>query len=145
MRALPTIAAGVLASFVFASVAGATHSQAVMGFATGRVADRNRIVCGVNVDGIRGLSCAGRGISRWAYDQRGVVRLRPGNPARVVRAGSDLLLAINGDLPRQQRPLIAFGESWTDGTYQCRLRSTGLACTTGRHGFVLSKSSLQMH
>jgi len=90
----------------------------------------------------RELICTASYIQGDQYDHIGAAALPPTGVAHTVGMGSDLGLMVGGytgaraTLPT---PALAYGSSWDVGGFSCKSAATGLTCTRGSHGIVLSK------
>jgi hypothetical protein len=97
-----------------------------------------KVTCAVGLPGKPGLFCASPAIEQGAYDGRGLVRLPSSGRARVVAAGSDLLLFVDGNADNRPRTVLRAGHVWQRGGYRCADRGGVLTCRRGAHGFTLS-------
>lgn len=88
------------------------------------------------------LYCASRAVGASRYDGRGVVRLAANGRVGFRAAGNDLLLAIDGALPRSPRPRLRSGGSWAARGYRCTYDRAALRCVAAGHGFTLSRTRL---
>jgi len=103
------------------------------------------VTCAVRLPRLAaGLYCAAGGVKRGAYDGRGIARLTPDDRALVVRAGNDLLLAIDGDLPRSARPALRTGGTWSLDGYRCVAGTSRVRCKRLHQGFVISRTGFSI-
>jgi hypothetical protein len=109
---------------------------AVRGFRT------DDVTCAVSLSHRAGLYCAARAIGGHRYDGRGIVRLTADGRIGFPAAGNDLLLAIDGDLPRSPRPRLRAGDAWAAGGYRCVCGRSTLRCFRAHHGFVIGSAHL---
>jgi hypothetical protein len=111
-----------------------------VGFATAAPAVAAKVTCAVGVTPSRyELYCASPGITKGAYDHRGVVRLTRRGRVQVVAAGSDLLEAIDGNSDQAApRPVLAAGGNWRRSGYSCTRRGETVRCHRGSRGFAVS-------
>jgi hypothetical protein len=100
-----------------------------------------KVRCAVGVARQAGLLCAAAGVKTGQYDGRGVARLLPGGQVSTVPAGSDLLLAIDGNLDGTTRPALARGGSWRSGPFVCTNGAAAVRCSHSGHGFAISATS----
>jgi hypothetical protein len=115
-----------------------------VGFATAAPAVAAKVTCAVGVPpSLHVLYCASPGITKGAYDHRGIVRLTPRGRVQVVAAGSDLLNAIDGNADQAPpRPVLAAGGNWRRSGYSCARRRETVRCHRGSHGFAVSPRRL---
>jgi hypothetical protein len=93
--------------------------------------------CAIGLPHLAGLFCASSAVPGRHYDGRGVVRLLPSGKVALYPAGSDVLLAIDGNRDGTRRPLLRQGAAWRDGGFVCSSRGA-VTCRRGSHGFMLS-------
>jgi hypothetical protein len=97
-----------------------------------------QVVCATNLPRLSGLYCASPLIKPNTYDHLGVLRLGPDGTVTKVRAGNDILAAIEGDLDHTQRPTLSPGQSWSANGYHCARTTTAVRCRRGSHGFTIA-------
>jgi hypothetical protein len=101
------------------------------------------VVCAI-LPGFGGdLLCASSGIKPPAYDGRGIVRMSRSGRLSIIESGNDILLALDGDLPRSPRPALQRDHSWSSGGYLCHMKNGTVSCLTHGHGFSLSRTSFK--
>ena len=73
-------------------------------------------------------------------------RIAPGY-ARVILRESGKAKRINnvGDASCCSGETLSYGESWHEGPFTCLSAKTGLTCTRGKHGFVISRKSIKTY
>ena len=127
-------AAFTLVAAAFAS----TETSRSIGFS----AEGGKVRCAVRVPGSAGLLCAAGAVRTWQYDGRGIVRLSSSGRTSILRSGSDLLLAIDGNLDHTSRPTLAAGRTWRVAAYSCVLHVDTITCRDSGHGFSLTPTHL---
>jgi hypothetical protein len=140
--AVSTIVVAPGAVAVLRSAPAGLHRS--VGFATAAPAAAAKVTCAVGVPpSPYVLYCASPGITKGAYDHRGVVRLTPRGRVQVVTAGSDLLNAIDGNADQTApRPVLAARGNWRRSGYSCTRRHETVSCHRGRRGFAVSPRRL---
>jgi hypothetical protein len=100
-----------------------------------------KMVCATNLPHrADGLYCASALIEPHTYDQLGVLKLSSAGKVTIVRSGSDILFAIDGNLDRGRppRPTLSIGHTWRAHGYRCARTTAAVRCRRGSHGFVLT-------
>src|SRR5262245_11956829 len=134
------INSAAIMSTVLLALPGLARSSSGFKVAPAHATEPPRVVCAAKLPVVpSGLYCASPVISKGAYDGRGVVRLAPRGRAAIVRAGNDLLLAIDGNADNSARPLLASGKAWRASGYECNNRGNAITCRRGRHGFTIAR------
>lgn len=50
-----------------------------------------------------------------------------------------------GDVACCGGDMLPYGEVWTAGPFTCKVRRSGLTCTRGKHGFVISRARIRTY
>lgn len=111
------------------------------GFVSNGSHSSQKVTCAVGLRGFDGLYCASPAIKQGAYDGEGVVRLSASGQVQVVRAGNDLELAIDGNLPAAKRPILRSGRAWLSAGFRCANSGGAITCRRAGRGFTLSLAS----
>lgn len=135
--ALTTIAS-VGAALVPLAASGAMKGSRSTGFS----ADAGEIRCAVRLAEAPGLLCAAASVRASQYDHRGIIRLSSSGKTSILRSGSDLLLAIDGNRDHTARPRLVAGRPWQVAGYSCVLHARTVTCRRSGHGFSISPSRL---
>jgi hypothetical protein len=133
------LVAGVAA--LVAGTAGPAQAATSFGFTTSTRNTIQKVTCAIGLPwSPRTLICSSPAIKKHAYDHLGVVELPLSGAARIGHSGNDMLLGIDGLLPRsyERRPLLRSGATWSRGGYRCSNRAGTVSCTRGGHGFEVS-------
>jgi hypothetical protein len=98
-------------------------------------------VCATNLPHRTGLYCASPFIKPTTYDGLGVLRLSGSGRVTRIQGGSDILLAIQGNLDRTPRTTLNAGHAWSSNGYRCLRTTTAVRCRLGSHGFTVPTSA----
>jgi hypothetical protein len=134
----------IAAAFILASLSAFTEpSYAGTGSAAAPGFRAAGVVCAVLPEFGGDLLCASSAIKPFAYDGRGIIRLSHSGHLSIIKSGNDVLLALDGDLPRSPRPTLHNNRSWSSGEYQCRVTRGTVRCLSNHRGFSLSRTSFK--
>jgi hypothetical protein len=97
-----------------------------------------KVRCAIGLPQLPGLLCAATGIAHGQYDHRRIVRLLPSGRVSLMRSGSDLLLAIDGNRDDTPRPALTPGRTWRAAGFTCQNRAGSVTCRRAGHGFTVS-------
>ena len=119
------------------------HYPPTIGFRLGR-ARSGGVTCAVWVlRGSADLYSTSPAIAEGAHDGVGIVRLRSRRGVEIVPAGSDIELAITGNLDDSPRPILQRGGRFTVSGTSCVSRGSSVTCRRGAAGFTLSERTLR--